>query len=295
MFKEQSLELIRLFYLLERDLAKSYIYDLYSNFVIVPKEINYLVTGYLNVYEGSYFDNNRELIPNEYNDVKIIEDLKDNPFYGQENIGKVVIGYYLKNMKSSKSLYHLKSLKNIIDEPNFRFCREDILKRIDQANSYNYVEIYEKESYTNLVDDLKKSYARCYCWGEEIEPTTKIYNLPYEKYYGPYQEYRAELIKIVMNNCSVELDISTTNKLCCFILEKSPDSLSYSCGQAHKYFYMGQDFSLESKPQIFTETDLNYLKGRIVNFFYHFDNSNYETIKKSVDVIISKVLLFENV
>lgn len=274
-------EIFRLFYLMSDANRKIY-YEIAQGKKI-PIEIFCLA------FRFYYYDNplvNKagvQLLPSASGE-SALKVLEKNPVYGCRDAGAMLLGALTRQ---EGKVVHLKSLEEIVDQPNFCYVRQRLLKYIEQSDQYNYITISApKSGYSQLIAEFENEFPK---WPNFF--INEINYVPDWIFLKDELSWKHDCVLCLQEqfvNQSISVPWDMAIQVLSLLHGFDSDFHSYSIGQAKKLCNADfKDFTKEtvSKPIFPAAGNEEFIVGVWQTYFRLFDQKEYsrDTLKTVLD------------
>lgn len=297
------IELYRLLMKFNDNIAASFLTALFYQKVILPPQLFAQSFSHYKTPLMGY--NNNEIVSSDEWEY-LANSLKEYNSYAKEDVGKELLNIVANSSYTTRflsALHHLKHLSNIVNEPNFNKLKSNLSDYALKAWPYNHVEIFENEYNALVFNSFAKEFS---ITTEQNNLFTSVQEYPYKwlinENYLVWGHAFANVLIQEFNDAEIALDYQQAKQLMAYINTNSVYTADFYISNFIKYLpvdpqihYQAKKITDNGKPEFLkTETDFNYVTGRILNFLYYFNECGQKVTLKQIEVAIKRIQIAWN-
>lgn len=283
-----DIETARLFLLI--DLGNIFVNSLFLKKRILPPEL--ITLSFKQFEDGELLDHRGKTLSVTNNLAINLDRLKKHELYGSGEVGRffldAVANYMAPSSLRLRTLRHLKILRPLVDEKNFDEVRPDFIKFCNEADRYNFVQIFEEEYLTIIFKRFKERFSI------KAENPITLNTLEEHEYiwlinedYLLWNDAFSGLLREEFEKMGVTLTVKDSQAILAYINGNDVKLSRYYICNYLKYLPIdpetlsAKDISNKNKPYFLkNENEFDYVLGRLLNFFFYFHSSGPIEVNK---------------
>jgi hypothetical protein len=213
-----------------------------------------------------------------------LKNLEKNPVYGCYDAGAILLGAVTRQ---EGKVVHLKSLEKIVDQPNFCYVRQRLLKYIEQAAQYNNITIKDPQSgYSKIIDQFENEFPKLANYS--LSDTHCVPHWMFSEGALTWERDCLRCLEKEFLNKNINVSWDMVSQALYLLHGFDSNFHSYSVGQAIKHFNADLEmFTKETVPKpIFPAAgNEEFIVGVWQTYFRLFDQKEYsrDTLKTVLD------------